>query len=87
MDRSWINYWVDIGILINFIVCGITGIVKMPKLIPMLGLSYSDLPMAVMSWLHDWSGVLLVLLSALHIILHWRWIMAMTKRIGKNESH
>lgn len=83
MDRSWVNYWVDIGMLISFIVCGITGIVKMPRLIPMLGLSYADLPMITLTWLHDWSGVLLVVLSGVHVALHWKWIIAMTKRIGE----
>ena len=31
--------------------------------------------------LHDWVGVALVVVVILHLILHWRWIVYMTKRL------
>ena len=33
------------------------------------------------SWinLHDWTAVALVVIVAIHIILHWGWIVRMTK--------
>ena len=31
--------------------------------------------------LHDWVGVALVVVVVLHLILHWRWIVFMTKRL------
>jgi hypothetical protein len=79
MERAWVKYWVDIGILISFIIAGITGIAKMPQLLPKLGLSISTI--ITMSWLHDWAGVAMVVLAAIHVALHWKWIVAMTKRL------
>jgi hypothetical protein len=31
--------------------------------------------------LHDWVGVALAIIVVLHIILHWKWIVYMTKRL------
>ncbi|MFO7943278.1 MAG: DUF4405 domain-containing protein [Anaerolineales bacterium] len=30
--------------------------------------------------IHTWAGVVMIGIAALHIPLHWRWIMSMTKR-------
>jgi hypothetical protein len=81
MDRSWVNYWIDFGLLASFLLAGITGIAKWPKLLPFFGISYSQVPIAFISNLHDWSGLVMVVLVIVHLILHWRWLVAMTKRI------
>lgn len=31
--------------------------------------------------LHDWVAVALVVIVTLHLILHWRWIVFMTKKL------
>lgn len=31
--------------------------------------------------LHNWVGVALLVIVALHLILHWRWIVHMTKTV------
>ncbi len=33
------------------------------------------------TWLdiHDWTAVALLIMFAVHIVLHWRWIVCMTK--------
>jgi uncharacterized membrane protein len=30
--------------------------------------------------IHDWVGVAIIVVAILHIILHWNWIVRMTKR-------
>ena len=30
--------------------------------------------------IHDWVAIALLVIVIVHIILHWRWIIAMTKR-------
>jgi hypothetical protein len=35
--------------------------------------------------LHDWFAVALLAVFVLHLILHWKWIIYMTKRIFKGE--
>jgi hypothetical protein len=60
--------------------CFITGIAKWPGLITSLGLKYSSLPFGAISSLHDWSGIGIGILAALHVILHRKWIAAMTSK-------
>ena len=31
--------------------------------------------------IHDWAGVALLVILGLHILLHWRWIVQVTKRV------
>jgi hypothetical protein len=77
MDRNSTNFWNDIAIFISFIACFSTGIVKLPLLVTKLGFSYSVY--SVISTVHDWSGVAMGIFSLAHIILHWKWIVAMAK--------
>jgi hypothetical protein len=79
MERAWINYWIDAGLLVSFILAGVTGIIKLPVLLSKLNLSVGTI--IFLSVLHDWSGVVLVVLSGVHVVLHWNWIVAMTKRL------
>jgi len=30
--------------------------------------------------IHDWAGVALLVIIGLHVVLHWRWILQVTKR-------
>ena len=37
--------------------------------------------------LHDWVGVALAVIVVIHVILHWNWIVHMTKRyLGKTNN-
>jgi cytochrome b561 len=36
--------------------------------------------------IHDWTAVALVVLVILHIILHWKWIIYMTKKTLRIQS-
>lgn len=75
MKRSWTNYALDILMLLTAIILGISSLlvwVVLPK-------GYSP------QWLlwiaiHKWSGLALFIEAFLHIALHWKWIMTMTKR-------
>jgi len=75
------NYFVDLGMAIAFLFVLITGILKYPGLLPAFGIYHSELPMAQISRLHDWSGIILATLVFLHLALHWTWIVRTTKRI------
>jgi hypothetical protein len=39
------------------------------------------MPLALMSDIHDWSGVILGIVIAVHLILNSRWILSMTKKM------
>jgi len=78
--KTVINYWIDVGLLISFVLVFITGIVKWPSLVRNSGFIRS-LPLKSLSILHDWSGLIMGLLVIIHLILHWRWMVMMTKRL------
>lgn len=79
MDRSKINYFIDVMMAIDFILLFATGILKFARLFPHIGLRNAILPMSSISLVHDWSGITLGILIMLHLALHCRWLCAMTK--------
>jgi hypothetical protein len=64
----------------------VTGIIKLPGLFRTLGLSHQALPMYEISTAHDISGLAMGLLVLLHIILHFKWMINMTKNLFKRKE-
>ncbi len=82
MNRAKLNYWIDVGLAISFFTCFITGLIKWPGLIKLIGTSaYKILHIENISLLHDWSGLIMGLLVLIHLALHWKWIVSVTKNI------
>jgi cytochrome b561 len=48
-----------------------------------IGQVTGDLLWSRYTWIeiHDWTAVALVVVVIIHIILHWKWIVYMTKKI------
>ncbi len=88
MYRAQIKYIVDVGLAVSFILCFITGVIKFPGFIRAIGATHRVLPMRDLTLIHDWTGILMGLLVAVHLILNYRWIIAMTRQIfgGKRMS-
>jgi len=42
--------------------------------------------MKTLSTIHDWSGIVMVLLVLVHLILHWDWIVCETKNIFSKKE-
>jgi len=84
MNRTKLNYWVDIGLALSFFTCFITGLIKWPGLIKWIGVSaYRTLYFRNISTIHDFGGLIMGLLVLVHLGLHWRWIVVMTKKMFK----
>ncbi len=81
MEPNYRNYAIDISILVSFLACAITGIIKWPGILASLSLDPASLPMQQMTILHDWSGLVMVLLIFVHFILHLGWLVAMTRSV------
>jgi len=81
MKRTIINYCIDISLLVGAVFCGTTGIIKWPGLIASLGLSYKTLSIAAITGIHDWSGLLIVILAVLHVLMHRKWLVVLTRQI------
>jgi hypothetical protein len=83
-DRTrllWGRYLLASGLLLSFLVCFATGICKIPEVYQSLGMTYRSSVMVWMTLVHDWTGVVMGALTAVHIAVHRRWLAAMTRRI------
>jgi len=88
MVKDKIKYFVDVGLLISFILVFVTGVIKFGKLLRTIGinLNYAELPMHEISIVHDWSGVFIGVFVLIHLILNFNWIIATTKDLFKKKS-
>jgi hypothetical protein len=88
-SKPQINLVLMVTLLITTFICSFTGIIKLLNLILVNSLLYylSNL----LTSLHDWSGIILVLVSLIHMVNYWKWFIGMTKRLfgsknlGKNK--
>jgi NAD-dependent dihydropyrimidine dehydrogenase PreA subunit len=84
MKKATINYWVDLATGAAFLLCAATGIVFLfPAAVhTTAGAAPTILLTPALWWhkVHDWSGVVMVAGTALHLALHARWIANMTRR-------
>ena len=81
MNMQVVRYCVDLSMGIIFLICFVTGLFKFTLLMRMLGLTGVVMPLALMSDIHDWSGVILGIVVAVHLILNRRWILSMTRKM------
>ena len=90
MGKAKINYFIDLLMIIFFIINSITGLiiffflptgVKRGGYQVFLGIIKQNLVD-----IHNWSGILLLIIIAIHLILHWNWIVCMTKSIIQKKE-
>jgi hypothetical protein len=81
MDGITTKWLVDILMGVTFGICFITGLLKYTVLLQLTGLNTIILPAALISNLHDWSGLFMGLFVFLHLLLNRRWIITTTKNI------
>jgi hypothetical protein len=79
MNRTIMNYLIDMLMLASALLCTLTGIIKWPDLLRTLGVSSQSLPMELVSAVHDGSGLVVVLLAIVHIAMHRKWLALMTR--------
>jgi membrane protein DedA with SNARE-associated domain len=86
MNRSKLNYIIDVALAVSFLITFLTGIIKWPGLITNIGLSYQQIPYQKISQAHDYWGLIMGILVFIHLIVHWKWITSMTKKILKKSK-
>jgi len=67
MKRKTVTQITTFLLLISTIICVITGIIKWPGLITALGLTYRQVPLMLITEIHDWSGLVMLILFTLHV--------------------
>lgn len=89
MVNPKMNYVVDFLMTISFIVTAISGLILfffLPSGVKQ-GSYQTFLGIIKGNWsvVHDWSGIVFIILGVLHFILHWNWIVSMTKNLFKKK--
>jgi len=86
MNMQVVKWFLDLAMGISFLVSFVTGFFKFTFLMRITGLVDLVLPLALMSDIHDWSGLALGFFVAVHLFLNRSWIMSMTRRILSFEK-
>ncbi len=79
------KYIVDVGLLISFVACFFTGILKLPGFERFFHKASISLPMDQLSLIHDRSGVWLGVFVLIHLYLNRKWIASTTRKLLKRE--
>ena len=90
MHKLKINYLVDFLALVSFAITALSGLVIkffMPSGIRQGRLQeFLGIQKGIWSEIHDWAGILLIVCVIIHLILHWNWIVCMTKNIFQSDK-
>ena len=90
MNKSKINYIIDLLTLVSFIITAISGLaikffmpsgVRQGRLQEFLGIQKGSWSEA-----HDIFGIIFLILVIIHFVLHWNWVACMTKSMLKLGS-
>jgi hypothetical protein len=76
-----VKWCVDLALGIVFLFSFVTGFFKFMVLMRAFGLVDIVLPLAQMSNIHDWAGITLGFLVAVHLFLNRAWILSMTRKM------
>ena len=85
MKKPIINYIVDFLMVVSFLLTAITALVIfffLPSGVRQ-GSYQTFLGIIKGNWstVHDWSGIIFIILALVHFVLHWKWVRGMTKNI------
>jgi cytochrome b subunit of formate dehydrogenase len=82
------NWFIDLGLFISAVLAALSGIYFL--FLPVNGYQGGRNPMYGINilfdrhtWgdLHNWAGLVMVIIACIHLIIHWKWVVSMTRRI------
>ncbi len=90
MNRVKLNYSVDIILTVLFLIVAVTGFVMyfaIPSGVPRGRYQeYIGITKATWTLIHNRSAIMMTLFTAIHLLLHKRWICCTTKNIIKKQE-
>jgi len=86
MNKSKIQYLVDIGLIISFLGVFISGIFKFYPLRDYFVKVFEIIPSELMRTIHDWSGIVMGVLVFVHVALNWNFLIHGTKNIFNSKK-
>jgi hypothetical protein len=85
VKRTTTNYIIDVGMAVFFTLAALTGVLKL-QAIPRFLVRYDVyLPTYLITQIHKWAGLLLAGSVLLHLILHWKWLVATTRTVFRGK--
>lgn len=91
MNRNKLNLIIDLFAFIAFLVVAKTGLiiffflpsgVRQGRYQEFFGITK-----ATYSNIHDWAGIIMIVLVIIHVVLHWRWIVCNFLNIFKKQNN
>lgn len=83
MRRARLNYWIDVLMGVAFVASAISGMVYLLPLGFLSADTSATLGVPYLAWsqLHTWSSLGMIAAVGIHLVLHTKWIAAMTKKL------
>jgi len=85
MRRVVLKYGIDVVMLVAFILCFVTGILKFPAMLKLKWGGARLSPLLTLTRVHDLSGVILGIMVFFHLVLNWNWMVTMSRRMVKGK--
>jgi hypothetical protein len=79
MQINMLLYIVNVFLGLSFAVLFLTGLLKFPELQQLFNLYSYHLPWRMISFVHNWCGMIFGVTGIIHLCLTRRWVAAMTK--------
>lgn len=74
-----LNYVIDVAMVFAFLTSFVTGIIKLPALYSFWGVNHRYMLTATTTVIHDQAGLAFGCLAMLHLLLHIKWYVAVTR--------
>jgi cytochrome b subunit of formate dehydrogenase len=87
-SKGKINYWIDVAIAVAFLLSALSGLVLFfaPSGYqggrnPYYGQTVLLLSTQAWNTVHTWASVAMISGVGAHLVLHWDWLVCMSKRV------
>jgi len=83
VKKAELNYWVDVSIGVSFVLSAVSGLIFLLPVSSGSGLNSGFLGIRYSLWdqLHTWSSLAMMAGVLAHLVLHWKWIVGMTRNM------
>ena len=78
-----VNLVVDAGLFMAAVTAMVSGLMVSRSIAGVFGLAI--MPDATWSLVHSWSADAVIALLIVHFALHWRWVVATTRRLDRRR--
>jgi len=84
--KTYFNYFIDVLMVAAILIVAVTGVIKLPWLLDFFSIDLTKMPFEEISLVHDIAGLVITFLIILHIVLHFKWFIVITKNMWKKRQ-